>query len=257
MSDKAYEEALAEIFAPWFTDGAIPAGEAVGTPKEAARKAIIAAMDAPKNTKGVIRVIADTPESKREARHFLDAMFEHPKLKIMVKKLSPDAISLHGGLRVELDLNGHRLVSNCVATIRIDPRVSDAIGFIWLDIDYDTGTIEDTAAVLAERGIDPALADRYQTFRWQTPEEAKFAPKPHWDEPQAGPPADNAQHGADDAQHGVHGAPPAPDPVQERLDKADRDREAQKKYDEAREQRRRDEINEKLRAGYRRMGGVA
>jgi hypothetical protein len=241
MSNQTYEEALAEIFAPWFTDGAIPAGEAVGTPREAARKAIVTAMDAPTGTRGAIRIIADSPYTKRAVRNLLKAMFEHKKLRPMVKKLASDAIHLHGGLRLELDLNDQRLVSNTVATIRVDPSVNGLIGHIWQEA-HET---PEEAAIRC--GFAPEQLPRLMVIRWLRPgeEPAEIIPSSPEGRCGAGPPVDTAQDPVGAARE------PAV-----RADEHDRLAQEQR-YREAVERLERERINEKLAEGYRKMGGVA
>ena len=61
-------------------------------------------------------------------------------------------------------------------------RINKPLATIWLD---DGETREQACIRL---GYDPSQVDRIHFIRWLTPEEGKTAPKPHWDEPQAGPP---------------------------------------------------------------------
>ena len=235
-----YEEATGEggVFSPWFTDGAIPVGDRVTTPREAAVKAILAAVNAPKGTKGVIRIVVTTAEEKRLTRCYIEAMLAEPRLKGTVKRMAPDAIHLHGGLRIELDLNGVRLVSDAVATITVDPTADAAIGTIWWESDTET------REQCAERhGFAAADVPRLVFIRWLAPGEGKvekIEPTPDG-RIEAGPPpeAGSAEDALDDRKTGL--ASHGPDP------------EAIARYNKGKEDLERERINEQLRAGYRKM----
>jgi hypothetical protein len=175
----------------------------------------------------------DRVATPKEAAFFSDA----PPLKKLIKKLAPDAFHLHGGLSIVCDTNDVRLGKDVIAQIVLDPAANEAIGSVWLN----DGETKEQAAVRA--GYDVAQVPQLRFIRWMTHEESAKAPLPHWDDPEPGPPKDELEPQA-----------PAVDPVQERLDRAAKEHEAQKRYEAAIEEDRRRTINERLAHANRLFG---
>jgi hypothetical protein len=119
--------------APWFSGETIAAGDRVATPKEAAARAVLAALNSPEGAKGKVRILVITNEDKRLVKNYLDAfLHDVPALKRMVRKVAQDGtVSLHGGVSIVIDTNEARLAKDSIATIILDERANEAIATIW------------------------------------------------------------------------------------------------------------------------------
>jgi hypothetical protein len=113
-------------------------------------------------------------------------LLDEPRLKKMVKRMTPDAIHLHGGIAITVDTNDVRLARDAIATVVLDPMADKPLATLWLN---DGETREEAAA---RAGYDPADAARLRFVRWLTPDEiAAAAPSYPWDEAnEPGPPKD-------------------------------------------------------------------
>jgi hypothetical protein len=246
MPDISYEDLVSGIFAPWFGDTPVADGERVAEPREAVVRAIRACLNAPANAKGVVRVVVDGPEIKRVCRNYIEAMCSEPRMKAAVKKIAPDGtVHFNGGLRLEVDANDQRLVSDAIATVIVDPTADALIGHVWWDADEET---KEEAA--ARKGYGPDQVPRLRFIRWLAIGEGKTEViTPTADgRVEAGPPAD-----APDVVRAPRDGARAQDP-----EARDHDRLAQEqRYREAVERLERERINERLAEGYRKMGGVA
>ena len=99
MSDQpahlSFEEACKTIFSAWYDGKDLAAGDRVATPKDAAARAVVAALNAADGAKGTIRILVQTAEQKRLTRNYLDAfLLDQPRLAPMVRKMAPELISL-------------------------------------------------------------------------------------------------------------------------------------------------------------------
>jgi hypothetical protein len=77
------------------------------TPKEAAARAVLAALNSPEGAKGKVRILVVTNEDKRLVKNFLDAFLSDvPALKRMVRKVAQDgSVFFHGGVSIGIDTN--------------------------------------------------------------------------------------------------------------------------------------------------------
>lgn len=130
-------------------------------------------------------------------------------------------------------MSGWPLAKDAIATIVLDPRGDEAIATIW----QETDETREQAAVRCGYSVEQVPQLRF--IRWLTPAEAKIAPKPHWDEPLAGPPVE------------ANRAAPDPESV---LDRAAKEHETRKRYEAAIEEQRRADINERIVAANRLFG---
>jgi hypothetical protein len=252
----SYEQAVEDLLAPWHNGENLAAGQRVSSPKEAAVRGLVAAINT-NDEKGTVRVLVQNVEQKRLVRSYWEAFFaDEPRLRPLLRKVMPDSIKLNGGVELIVDQNEARLAKNLIAQIVLDPSVNDAIGAIWWDSEDETW---EEAAIRA--GYTADQEPQLLIVRWLRDDEVKANPElVAAPSNLTGPPADAAPHGDPDAQQGASPASPHAaydhkdiDPLQERLDKAAREREAQKKYDEAIEARKREEVNARVRAGLKRI----
>ena len=239
------------LLGPWYSGDPPAADACVAHPKGAAAHALLTALNADEGAKGIIRILAKSAEDKRLIRCYLDAMLDQPKLKAMVKRSQPEQISLHGGLRIVIDLNEARLTKDVVATIALDASVGGWVAYHFLepwrrpggpayrdctqaDFDREIELVLDDMVASGE--IKPDQRHRVFFVRWALPSKGRPKEQPSvfdhpLTKPEAGPPSE-----------------PAPDPDQLLEQKLKR-RQAKPRpraYTKAVEARRREEANEKI-----------
>jgi hypothetical protein len=250
----SYEQAVADLLAPWHNGENLAAGQRVSSPKEAAVRGLVAAINT-NDEKGTVRVLVQNVEQKRLVRSYWEAFFaDEPRLRPLLRKVMPDSIKLNGGVELIVDQNEARLAKNLIAQIVLDPSVNDAIGAIWWDSEDET---REEAAIRA--GYTADQEPQLLVVRWLRDDEVKANPElVAAPSNLTGPPKEDAgptvSHQAPGGETGE--TPVARDPsevLQDRLDKAAREREAQQRYEAAVEQRRREETNARVRAGLKKI----
>jgi hypothetical protein len=116
MASKVTYDEIKALFEPWLSRGEI-AGDRASSPQEAAILAFLAALNTD-GKRGQIRVLVANSDDRRCVRNFLESFAtEQPRLKQLVKRITPDAIKLNGGVDIVIDQNEARLATNSLATI--------------------------------------------------------------------------------------------------------------------------------------------
>jgi hypothetical protein len=178
------DEIKETLLSAWYSGAELAAGVRVVDAKEAATHAVMAVLNVTEGQRGVVRVLAPTPETKRSIMNYLTAYFaDEPRLKSLVSKATPDGFALSGGIRVSVDTTDARLVRDAVATIVLDPTANEAIGHVWHEPDE---TREECAI---RHGYDASQVSQLSFIRWLRPGEGP-AVAPSVFEP--GPPPEDA-----------------------------------------------------------------
>lgn len=199
-----FEEARDGILSPWFSGADLAAGTRIADAKGAAAHGLLAALNVNEGQRGVVRILVQSAEQKREVINFLTAFLsDEPRLKRLLKRATPDTFHLHGNVSIHVDANSARLGKDVIAQIVLDPTADAPIGSVWIEPG------ETKADAAARCGWKPEQVSQLMSIRWLDPARGEVAtPIQHPLDPpiEAGPPVDrdHAAHGRD---HGAQSAP--------------------------------------------------
>ena len=209
-----YEEAIAGVLKPWFDGKDLGAGTRIANTRDAAVRGLLAALNVNEGQRGVVRILVQSAEQRREVINFLTAFLtDEPRLKRLLKRSTPDTFFLNGGISIVVDANAVRLGKDVIAQIVLDPSADEAIASVWW---YSEDETREQCAV--RHGYKPEDVPNLRLIRWRTPAEQAAAEPPLWDvTTEPGPPVDKTS-----SPSSAPSSPSsAPDPIDRAIERAE------------------------------------
>jgi hypothetical protein len=127
----------------WFEKNPPPADATCTSPRDAAVRAVLAAVNAAKP--GTVRVAAADATLARQCREFVLAFFDTPKLKPLFLRSSGDGIELRSGVSIQVDSNVAKLSHGAIATIEL---TGGPVGAAPVELKSDAEIARDVAHIL-------------------------------------------------------------------------------------------------------------
>ena len=101
----------------------LAAGTRIADAKGAAAHGLLAALNVNEGQRGVVRILVQSAEQKREVINFLTAFLsDEPRLKRLLKRATPDTFLLHGNISIHVDANSARLGKDVISSDRLGSR---------------------------------------------------------------------------------------------------------------------------------------